>query len=595
MLAFVLVALGLLTGCGGSDNGERDAEEILDLKLPKVRFRDVTGSAGIRFRHVNGGFGKRLFPETMGSGVAFLDYDNDGKQDILFINSCWWPGHEHKEDSRPRLALYRNKGDGTFEDVTKEAGLDITLYGMGVAAGDIDNDGYIDLFITAVGGCRLLRNVPDGKGGRKFVDVTARSPDLAPKGAWQTEGDFLNRSEPLDFPSSAVFLDYDNDGMLDLFVCHYVTWSPYFDIDQGFSLKDKYPAYGRPSAFPGAVCQLFRNVGGCKFVDVSAQAGVQVTDKRGQPVGKSLGVCVCDPDGDGWPDIVVANDTERNFFFHNQRNGTFKEIGERNGVAYADGTARGAMGIDYGEYRPNRPGIIIGNFANEPDTLLRLDHPKRLLFADVALIEGIAGPSQSTLTFGTFWFDYDLDGRLDILSCNGHLEPNIRLVQPEQSYKQPVQLFWNTGAKRGFALVSARHAGPDLFVPMVGRGCAYADINGDGYLDLVLMENNGPARLLLNEGGAGHHWVRLVLEGNGRTCNRSAIGARVTLTAGGQTQARYVTGARGYLSQSELAVTFGLENVTRIDRVEIYWPGSPERAQVLTDLAVDREHQIRQE
>jgi hypothetical protein len=318
--------------------------------------------------------------------------------------------------------------------------------------------------------------------------------------------------------------------------------------------------------------------------------------ERGQAVGKSLGVIACDVDEDGWPDVIVANDTVRNFFFHNKGDGTFEEVGLSSGVAYAEGQARGAMGIDWGEYRPGRCAAVIGNFANEPDTFLRLDNPKRLLFSDAALAEGVAGPSRVPLKFGVFFFDYDLDGRQDLLTCNGHLEPEIDKVQVGQTYAQAAQLFWNTGGRqRRFEPVSAKQAGEDLFRPQVGRGCAYADVNGDGYPEVVLTANGGPARLLRNEGGTGHHWVRLVLEGDGRRSNRSAIGARVTLEAGGLVQRREVAGARGYLSQSELPLTFGLGRADKVDRVTIHWPGKEAGPpQVLTGLAVDRVHVVRQ-
>ncbi len=311
-------------------------------------------------------------------------------------------------------------------------------------------------------------------------------------------------------------------------------------------------------------------------------------------MGKSLGVAVTDVDGDGWPDILVANDTVRNFFFHNRGDGTFQERGERAGVAYADGNPRGAMGIDWGEYRVGRFAVAIGNFQNEPSTLLRLDNPQRLLFSDVAMSEGVGGPSRTTLRFGLFYFDYDNDGRLDLLTCNGHLEPAIHKVRAGETYRQPAQLYWNTGGRRTFEPVTARQAGADLFTPIVGRGCAFADIDGDGCLDVVLMDNGGPARLLRNEGGTGNHWVRLTLEGDGKRTNTSAIGARVTLKAGGKVQHREVTSARGYLSQSELTLTFGLGQATNVEEVEIRWPGRDGGQQVLRNLTVDRAYHVKQ-
>jgi hypothetical protein len=560
--------------------------------VPSVRFTDITEKAGIGFHHVNGLSGHKLLPETMGSGVAFLDYDRDGHQDLLFVNSCSWPGREAKPV--PTQALYRNRGDGTFADVTAAAGLSVTFYGMGVTVGDYDNDGWPDVFLTGVGGNRLFQNTPDGQGGRRFEDVTDRAGVAGP-GGWpaQAAGDFLHWHDLICFPSSAAFLDYDGDGWLDLFVCNYITWSPQKDLEQDFKIGGQARSFGPPINFKGSQCILYRNDGRGRFEDVSARAGIHVVE-RGQAVGKSLGVVVCDLDDDGWPDIVVANDTVRNFLFHNKGDGTFEERGERSGVAYPEGVARGAMGIDWGEYRPGRTALVIGNFANEPNTLLRLDRPQTLHFEDVATAEGVAGPSRALLKFGIFFFDYDLDGRLDLLSCNGHLEPEIAQLETGQGYEQPAQLFWNSGGKASFVPATAAEAGPDLFKPLVGRGCAYADIDGDGDLDVVLTANGGPARLLRNDGATGNHWIRLVLEGDGRTSNRSAIGARVTLEAGGVVYHREVTSGRGYLSQSELPLTFGLAKHPKVDRVTIRWPGQAAKGQTLTDLAVDRCHHLRQ-
>jgi hypothetical protein len=604
-LSFAIVILFLPlailgAGCGSSSDKpvlEPPAVPISDrtrVPPPSLRFQDVADRCGIRFRHVSGAFGKKLLPETMGSGVVILDYDHDGKPDILFVNSCYWPGYEDKGAPAPTLALYRNKGDGTFEDVTSRVGLAVTLYGMGATVGDFDNDGWPDVFVTGVGGNRLFRNVDDGNHGRHFVDVTRQAGVGGPGGWPAAGGDFLRVATPLTFSTSAAFLDYDGDGLLDLFVCNYVTWSPDFDVKQPFTLEGGGRAYGPPKNFEGTHCFLYRNLGDGRFEDVSARAGIQVKGPLDKAVGKSLGVLVTDLDEDGWPDIIVANDTARNFLFHNKGDGTFEEIGERTGVAYAEGNARGAMGLDRGWYRPGTSGILIANFANEPDTFLLLDDVRRLLFSDGAVAEGLAGPSRTLLKFGVMFFDYDLDGRPDLLTCNGHLEPDISIVQAGQQYRQPVQLFWNTGGKYCFEPVTEEEAGPDLFRPMVGRGCAFLDIDGDGYLDLVLTENGGPARLLRNEGGTGNHWIRLALQGDGRRSNRSAIGSRVILEAGGQAQQCEVVSARGYLSQSELTVTFGLGKTNKVDRVTIYWPGKNGGKQVLTDLAVDQVHNIRQ-
>jgi hypothetical protein len=606
----IVTALALLVACGcGKNEGQKgvdpDIEEagtlppLKNVTLPRVTFTDITQKAGIRFRHVNGSFGKKLLPETMGAGVAFLDYDNDGHQDLLFINSCYWPGHEQK-GPEPTPALYRNKGDGTFEDVTEKAGLKVTFYGMGVACGDYNNDGWADVFITGVGGNHLFRN---DKG--VFHEATASMKVEGP-GGWDTAAkDFLKYDQPLTFSTSATFLDYDGDGKLDLFVCNYVSWSPAYDLSKKFTLNRSTRAFGPPREFEGVTCLLYRNAGD-HFEDVSAEAGIQVFDTEGVPgrkrgAGKSLGVIVCDPDEDGWPDIVVANDTVRNFFFHNvpDKNGgrAFEEQGLRSGVAYpaSQSRARGAMGIDWGEYRPGKHALFIANFADEPASFLRLDSPKSQFFQDVAAAEGLAGPTRTPLKFGAFYFDFDLDGRLDILTCNGHLEPDIALVQQNQTFPQSAQLFWNTGvAERCFERVGAKQCGPDLFRPMVGRSCAYADIDGNGTPDVVLTANGGPARLLRNEGGTGHHWVRLKLEGDGVRSNRSAIGARVEIKVGNVVMQREVLGARGYLSQSELPITVGLGKATKVDRVTVHWPGKNAGTTVYENLAVDRTHDLRQ-
>ncbi|HEV8061625.1 MAG TPA: CRTAC1 family protein [Gemmataceae bacterium] len=583
------------------------ARERQAIAVPSVRFTDVTEAAGIRFRHFNGATGKKLLPETMGAGVAVLDFDGDGLQDLLFVDGCPWPGSPAPQ-TPPHLVLYRNRGDGTFEDVTVQVGLDASFYGMGVAVGDIDNDGFPDLFITGVGGNHLFHNVAGKAGARRFVDVTAEA-GIAGPGGWPgsvNHEQFLSWNKSIAFASSATFVDYDGDGRLDLFVCYYVDWSPAKDLAIDASLTGIGRSYLQPTQFEGASCKLYRNVDGVHFRDVSAEAGVDVVEREGtdansrlRPVGKALGVVLCDPDEDGWPDLVVANDSVRNFFFHNvpgpDGSRRFVECGLTTNVAYAEGRARGAMGIDYGEYRPGKNALLIGNFANEPDTFLTLDNSKKLLFSDAALAVGLAGPSRRPLKFGALFFDYDSDGRLDLLTCNGHLEPEIAQVQQGQTYAQPVQLFWNTGdSQRQFEPVTEASAGPDLFRPMVGRGCAFLDFNGDGRLDVVLTANNGPARLLRNDGDLKHHWVRLTLKGDGTHSNVSAIGAQITVEAGKRILRRQVAGGRGYLSQSELPVTVGLGDAAVVDNVTVRWPGRDGSVQIWNDLTADRAYELKQ-
>jgi hypothetical protein len=573
------------------------------VPVPTVRFTDVTASAGLRFAHFNGAAGQKLLPETMGGGVAVIDFDGDGKPDLFFTNGCPWPGHQGPAQA-PCLALFRNKGDGTFEDVTVAVGLDVSMYAIGCCVGDYDNDGFPDIFVTGVGGDRLFHN----EGGKKFVDVTATAK-VGGAGGWPKDLSaeaFLRHAPPIPFGSSATFVDYDGDGKLDLFVCRYCTWSPAIDLSIHTTLTGVSRTYQQPTSLEGSYCLLYRNKGDGTFEDVSEAAGIRVAEPEGtdanaklRPVGKSLGVIVCDPDGDGWPDLIVANDTVRNFFFHNVPDGRggrkFEEIGIPAGVAYAQGATRGAMGIDVGEYRPGKQAVVIGNFANEPNSFLSLIHPGRLVFSDQAAATGLEGPSRGPLKFGAFFFDYDLDGRLDLLTCNGHIDPDVHKVQSTQSYKQSAQLFWNTGDPvRTFEPVTAAVAGPDLFQPIVGRGCAYLDYDGDGDLDIVLAANNGPPVLLRNDQALGHHWIRLHLEGDGVTSNRSAIGAEVTVEAGGQTMVRTVTGAKGYLSQSELTVTVGLGPTTIADKVTVRWPGKARQKQEWTGLGVDGTYVLRQ-
>ncbi len=545
------------------------------LGIPDARFEDITRAAGIDFQHNNGAAGEKLLPEAMGSGVAFLDYDGDGDPDLLFVNGCAWPWGTSRGPPTT-AALYRNDG-GRFTNVTDGSGLDIAFPGMGVACGDVDNDGRVDVFLTGVGEQHLFHN----EGAGRFRDVTGEAG--------------LAAASPEDWSTSAAFVDYDRDGWLDLFVCHYVRWSRSIDFDVDYRLAGIGRAYGPPMNFPGAFSRLYHNDGGTHFTDVSASAGIQVRNRAtGAPMAKSLGVAPVDFNGDGWMDLIIANDTVQNFVFSNRWNGTFAEVGVESGLAYDTfGGTRGAMGVDAGRFTDDASlGVSIGNFANEM-LALYVTQPETLIFADEAIAQGVGAASRSSLTFGVFFFDYDLDGWLDLLTANGHIEDDINRVQESQHHSQPAQLFWNargTPGGRGFIAVSPTHAGQDLFQPVVGRGSAFADIDGDGDLDVVIAANEGRPLLLRNDQDLGHTWIRFHLIGT--RSNRDAVGALVRLRSGTHTQWRQIMPTRGYLSQSELPVTFGLGAFRGIDDVEITWPSGRRQRLTGADLRVDAVNEI---
>ena len=530
------------------------ARDLSAIEPPQLPFTDITDEAGIDFVHENGAYGDKLLPETMGGGCAFLDYDNDGDQDILLVNSKRWPWDKRPAGPPATLALYRNSGKGHYDNVTAAVGLDGSLYGMGAAVGDYDGDGFVDLFISALGPNRLFHNT----GGKSFADVTAEAGIAGADDAWST---------------SCGWFDYDNDGDLDLFVCNYLNWSKDNDLAQNFQLIGGGRAYGRPQQFGGTLPYLYRNNEDGRFTDVSREAGVQITNAdTAVPAAKALGVAFADFDRDGGLDIVVANDTVQNFLFRNQRNGAFKEIAQIAGVAYdTSGMARGAMGIDIAHFRNNDDvGIAIGNFANEMSALY-VSRGASLRFKDDAVANGLGPATRLELKFGVFFFDADLDGRLDYLQANGHLEEDIEKVQESQRYQQPPQLFWNCGPQSTeFVLLGEKKCGADFVRPMVGRGAAYADIDGDGDLDVLLTAVASRPRLLRNDQKLGHHWLRVKLEGGGK--NRGAIGAIVELEQDKSVQRRIISPTRSYLSQCELPATFGLGASTSAKRLTVRWP-----------------------
>ncbi len=519
---------------------------------PGFQLTDVTDAAGITFRHNSGAYGGKLLPETLGAGCAFVDYDADGWPDILFVNGMDWPDHRRQ---RSTLRLYRNNRNGTFTDVTRAAGLDVELYGMGVAVGDYNNDGFPDLLITCVGQNRLFRNTGNGT----FVDAT--------------KGSGLDRRTA--FSTSALWFDFDRDGLLDLFVCNYVKWSPEHDVF--CSLDRKAKSYCTPEAYRGDTCWLFRNRGNGTFEDVTATCGIFDSSS------KSLGVAMIDDDQDGWIDLVVANDTQPNKLYRNLRNGRFRDVGLAAGVALSrDGAARAGMGIDVGDFSgTGRPGIAITNFDNEMIGLYGSQAAG--LFEDVASRSGVGEASRNRLGFGCLLADLDLDGDLDLVVANGHLDETVRNIRGNVGYAQPPLLFLNDGRGR-FRDVTAS-AGSSFAQPRVGRGLAYGDFDRDGDLDLLMTTNNGPAALFRNDQRSGNRSIRFRLRGT--RSNRDAIGAVVRIEAGGLSQRQMVKSGSSYLSQSELPVTFGVGRRDQLDRVVITWPSGA--AQEFRGLRTGRE------
>ena len=539
--------------CGAGAAASALQIELFAQTTPSIGFQlnDVTGGAGLQFRHNSGAYGGKLLPETLGSGCAFIDYDADGWQDILFVNGMDWPGHKTQ---RSTLRLYRNNRNGTFTDVTRAAGLDVELYGMGVAVGDFNNDGFPDIFITCVGQNRLFRNT--GKG--TFADATKAS----------------GLDGRMAFSTSAMWVDFDRDGLIDLFVCNYVKWTPEHDVF--CSLDGKQKSYCTPEAYRGETCWLFRNRGNGKFEDVTATCGIFDSSS------KSLGVALLDDDHDGWPDIFVANDTQPNKLYRNQRNGRFKDVALQAGVALSDdGKARAGMGVDAADFdNSGRTGLAVTNFDNE---MIGLYRPQdQGLYQDVARRAGIGAPSLNRLGFGCVFADLDLDGRIDLVVANGHIDETVRNIRGNVGYAQPPLLFLNQG-NAAFRDVAGQ-AGSGFAQARVGRGLAAGDFDRDGDVDLLMTTNNGPAVLFRNDQKTGNRSLRFRLTGT--TSNRDAIGATVRIFHDGTSQSRMVRSGSSYLSQSELPVTFGVGKRDRVDRVVLTWPNG--RTEEFKDVAAGK-------
>ncbi len=502
----------------------------------RIRFEDITRAAGIRFVHNSGAFGKKYLPETMGPGVGFIDYDNDGWQDIFLVNGMNWPGHPGRVTTS---ALYHNNRDGTFTDVTRKAGLAVPMYGMGVAVADYDNDGHDDLFVTAYGQNHLFHN----NGNGTFTDITKKA------GLWG----------PSEFSTSAAWVDYDRDGHLDLLVANYVAWTPATDLYCSMDGKDK--AYCTPESYKGVSVRLWRNRGDGTFEDATHKSGLY------DPTSKSMGIAILDANQDGWPDIAISNDTQPNKLYINNRNGTFTEKGVVSGIGFSeDGVARAGMGVDAADYNHSGyPSLAITNFSNQMISLYQ--NQKNGLFVDIAPQSEVGRKSLLTLGFGCFFFDYDLDGWLDLFIADGHLDPDIEKVQQQVHYLEAPHLFHNEGGGKFQDVAAAM--GKSFDERRVGRGAAYGDINNDGALDLIMTVNDGPAVLFRNT-GATNHSLRVKLWGT--KSNRNGIGAVVFVRSSQTGQKLMLRSGSSYLSSSELVLTFGLAKSDKADLVEIHWP-----------------------
>jgi hypothetical protein len=514
------------------------APRALTQSSGEIQFADGTAYAGITFRHNSGAFGKKYLPETMSSGLALFDFDNDGWLDVFFASGTPWPGRPGPATS---CALYRNDRDGTFTDVTKAAGLAQPVFAIGVTAADYDNDGWKDLYVTAIGGNHLFRNLGSGA----FADVTAKSG---------TRG-------PGTFGTSTMFFDYDRDGNLDIVIANYVTWT--IDKDLFCTLDGKTKSYCTPESYKGESPTLFRNRGDGTFEDVTRKAGLW------DPTSKALGVALLDHDEDGWPDFVLANDTQPNKLYRNNQDGTFTDVGTTAGIAFGEtGVARAGMGIDAADYSGvGRASLLIANFANE---MIGLYHNEgNGLYVDEAPASTVGRASMLTLAFGILFFDYDLDGWVDIFAGNGHVADDIAAVQPSVTHAQPPHVFRNAGDRR-FEPMSSK-LGPALQKPIVARGVASGDIDNDGDLDVLVSTNDAPAVVFRNDGGNRNRFVRVKTIGT--RSNRDGIGAKVTVTLpDGSRQWRLVHTGSSYCSQSDTALTFGLGARQRVESIEVAWP-----------------------
>ena len=525
------------------------AAEVATEPSANIRFVNVANQAGIHFSHYNGAAGKKWLPETIGSGCAFVDLDNDGWADILLLNGKDWT----PRGTRHLPAFYRNNRNGTFTDATKGSGLDVEMYANGVAVADYDNDGLPDIYITALDGDHLFHN--EGQG--HFKDATAASG-----------------IHNANFGTSAAWFDYDRDGKADLIVANYVQWSAPKDVH--CSMDGKTKSYCTPESYKGESVKLYRNLGGGRFQDVAKSAGLE------NGSSKSLGIVVFDYNGDGWPDLFIANDTQPNKLYRNNKNGTFTEGGIEAGLGYGeDGTARGAMGADAADYdRSGHPHLVVGNFSKQMMALYHNDGSG--LFTDVAPTTILSRASLLDVTFGAFFFDYDLDGYPDIFAVNGHIEPDINKTQSDLQFREAALLFHNN--RHGSFEDESNAAGADIRRPMVGRGAAYADFDHDGDLDILVSENGGPAELLRNDGGNKNNWLSVHLTGS--ASNKSGLGAVVRVESASGKQWQTVHSGSSYCSQSDLSLTFGIQRDRIISALSVEWPSG--KRQHFENVSVNR-------
>jgi hypothetical protein len=515
---------------------------------PPIVFTDVTDRAGITFAHHNGAAGNKWYPELFGGGVAVLDIDGDAWPDLLFVNGKDW----QPAGRRPLHGLYRNNRDGTFSDVLAGSGLDVSdIYGLGATVADYDNDGKDDVFVTTVDGGRLFHNAGRGK----FTDVTAQAG-----------------IRNADFTVSAAWLDYDRDGLVDLFIGNYVRWSAATEITCS---QSGVRGYCGPDAYKPVAPKMYRNLGSGRFEDVTTRAGLD------HPTDKAMGVAVLDYNMDGWPDVFVGSDRVPAKLYRNDGHGRFVDEGVLAGVALSEnGTARANMGVDAADYdRSGRPHLVVGNFLNE---MLGLYHNRNgAAFVDVAPRSEVGRASLLSVTWAVFFLDYDLDGFLDVFAANGGTDES-QGMDSRARLSQPPLLLRNRGAGT-FENVTAT-LGAAFNRPMMARGAAYADFDSDGDLDIAVATLNGPALLFRNDGGNRNHWLRVRTIGS--KSNRSGIGTLVRVTSASGTQWQMVRSGSSYASQSELTLTFGLGPDAKVSGIAVQWPSG--RTQTFSDVAANQ-------